>query len=381
GLGRRPCPPRPRSRWADGRHRCGHDRGHPARALRRAPPDRRADVQGPPDRRCRGRSGDRAAHADPGRRPDLRVDRRTGRARPATAPPGRPRRDRRHGRLRRVTDLDLQRPAPRAAGPDRDGRGDQALRQGPALNRPDILRPMRRVLALLFVLLLVLGLGLASAANAASPSPSLAEPSPAGTPVATPPPPGPPFPEPVDNQAVYDFANILTPATEQFSEQMIDAIEAQTKAEVVVYTQAMGRDDIASDDADADAKALMDEWGIGRAGINDGLVILFELDTSLEHGQVRLFGGEGFVEHYLTVDELQAIYQSDMLPLLREAHFDDAVRIALARVVNGTLNAANPAPGGDPSGPAGMPPGPPFPEPETDRAVYDFAGILSPDAI
>jgi len=240
---------------------------------------------------------------------------------------------------------------------------------------------MRRVLALLFALLLVLGLGLASAANAASPSPSLAEPSPAGTPVATPPPPGPPFPEPVDNQAVYDFANILTPATEQFSEQMIDAIEAQTKAEVVVYTQAMGRDDISSDDADADAKALMDEWGIGRAGINDGLVILFELDTSLEHGQVRLFGGEGFVEHYLTVDELQAVYQGDMLPLLREAHFDDAVRIALARVVNGTLNAANPAPGGDPSGPAGMPPGPPFPEPETDRAVYDFAGILSPDAI
>ena len=105
---------------------------------------------------------------------------------------------------------------------------------------------MRRVLALLFVLLLVLGLGLASAANAASPSPppSLAEPSPAGTRVATPPPPGPPFPEPVDNQAVYDFADILTPATEQFSEQMIDAIEAQTKAEVVVYTQAMGRDDI-----------------------------------------------------------------------------------------------------------------------------------------
>jgi len=125
---------------------------------------------------------------------------------------------------------------------------------------------MRRVLALLFALLLVLGLGLASAANAASPSPSLAEPSPAGTPVATPPPPGPPFPEPVDNQAVYDFANILTPATEQFSEQMIDAIEAQTKAEVVVYTQAMGRDDISSDDADADAKALINEWGIGQIG-------------------------------------------------------------------------------------------------------------------
>jgi uncharacterized membrane protein YgcG len=238
---------------------------------------------------------------------------------------------------------------------------------------------MRRVLVLLSALLLVLGLGLVSAAYGASPSP--AQPSPAGTPLAITPPPGPPFPEPVDDQAVYDFANILTPATEQVAEQVIDAIEAQTKAEVVVYTQALGRDDITTDEAEADAKALMDEWGIGRTGVNDGLVILFDLDTSLEHGQVRLFGGEGFVEHYLTLDQLQATYEDDMLPLLQDADFDNAVQVALARVVEGTLGATNPAPGGDPSAPAGMPPGPPFPEPETDRSVYDFAGILSPDTV
>ncbi len=53
-----------------------------------------------------------------------------------------------------------------------------------------------------------------------------------------PPPAGPPFPEPVDGQAVYDYAGVFDASTIVQAEQIIDAIEAQTKAEVVVYTQA-----------------------------------------------------------------------------------------------------------------------------------------------
>ena len=62
----------------------------------------------------------------------------------------------------------------------------------------------------------------------------------------------------------------------------------------MVYTQAMGRDDLTTDEAEADAGALMDEWGVGQAGVDDGLVILFDLDTTLEHGQVQLYAGAGF---------------------------------------------------------------------------------------
>ena len=119
---------------------------------------------------------------------------------------------------------------------------------------------------------------------------------------------GPPYPDPVDGQAVYDTANLFQPETRSQAEGIIDAIEAQTKAEVVVYTQALGRDDISTEDAEADAKALMDQWGVGRAGLNDGLVILFDLDTTLQHGQVQLFAGPGFSESYLSDEERQAIY-------------------------------------------------------------------------
>ena len=75
------------------------------------------------------------------------------------------------------------------------------------------------------------------------------------------------------------------------AERIIDAIEAQTKAEVVGLHAGPGRDDITTEEAEADAAALMDQWGVGRAGVNDGLVILFDLDTTLKHGQVQLYAG------------------------------------------------------------------------------------------
>ncbi len=63
----------------------------------------------------------------------------------------------------------------------------------------------------------------------------------------------------------------------------------------------------------------MDQWGVGRKGFDDGLVILFDLDPSLEHGQVILYGGPGYRAAYLDNSEKQRIFDEDMLPLLREA--------------------------------------------------------------
>jgi uncharacterized membrane protein YgcG len=194
---------------------------------------------------------------------------------------------------------------------------------------------------------------------------------------------GPPFPDPVDGQAVYDTSELFSPETRDQAERIIDAIEAHTKAEVVVYTQSLGRDDITTEEAEEHARALMDQWGVGRRGIDDGLVILFDLDTSGQHGQVQLFAGPGFSSSYLSDDERQAIYQDTMLPLLAEQQFDDALLATLAKVVEGTFDGVPPGGGGgtgSPEAPA-IAPGPPFPDPEIDRAVYDFAGIFSPEEI
>ena len=69
------------------------------------------------------------------------------------------------------------------------------------------------------------------------------------------PPPGPPFPDPIDDQAVYDYAGVFQPETVRLAEQIVDAIEGQTKAEVVVYTQALGRDDITTEETEEHAAA------------------------------------------------------------------------------------------------------------------------------
>ena len=80
-----------------------------------------------------------------------------------------------------------------------------------------------------------------------------------------------------------------------------------------------------------DAIALMDQWGVGRAGIDDGLVILFDLhENDPCHGQVQLYAGPGYAASYLSNAERQAIFDDDMLPMLRECDLDGALLTAMA---------------------------------------------------
>src|SRR5205085_8489650 len=84
---------------------------------------------------------------------------------------------------------------------------------------------------------------------------------------------------------------------------------------------------------EADARALMDQWGVGRKGIDDGLVILFDLNREDPcHGQVQLFAGPGFQAAYLTDAERQRIFEGDMLPRLQACDLDAALLTALAKV-------------------------------------------------
>ena len=80
--------------------------------------------------------------------------------------------------------------------------------------------------------------------------------------VAASPPPGPPFPSPEDDRAVYDFAGIFSPDAIARAEATIDAIEARTAAEVVVYTQDSGGFPT-TEETEAKARALIDRGASG----------------------------------------------------------------------------------------------------------------------
>ncbi len=143
---------------------------------------------------------------------------------------------------------------------------------------------------------------------------------------------GPPFPDPVNNQAVYDTAGVLEASTIATVEAQIDQIEADTGAEIVVYTQLVDGG-VGYVQAEQHAIALMDQWGVGRAGVNDGLVILFDLYADDPcHGQVQLYAGSGYREAWLSNDDRQRIFENDMLPHLRDCDIDGALVAAMEKI-------------------------------------------------
>jgi uncharacterized membrane protein YgcG len=142
----------------------------------------------------------------------------------------------------------------------------------------------------------------------------------------------PTYPAPVPNQRVYDEAEVLRAATRDQAEATIRAVEQRTGAQVVVYTR-LADPGVTTDEAEADAIALMDQWGVGRKGFDDGLVILLDLhrnDTC--HGQMQLYAGPGYRAAFLTNQERQKIFDDELLPRLRRCDLDGAVLAALARV-------------------------------------------------
>jgi uncharacterized membrane protein YgcG len=139
---------------------------------------------------------------------------------------------------------------------------------------------------------------------------------------------GPPYPSPVTGQRVYDYAGIFSPTAISSAQQTIDSIQARTGAEVAVYTQIKPESDTL-DLANADALALMNQWGVGRKGFDDGLVILFDMQDNLVHGEVSLYAGSGFKAAFMTNSDRQGVYDNDMLPRLKDADFDGALSAAM----------------------------------------------------
>ena len=144
-------------------------------------------------------------------------------------------------------------------------------------------------------------------------------------------PPGPPFPDPVPGQYVYDQAGVFRADTIAKVQAQIQEIRERTGAEIVVYTQVVGPV-VTEAMAERHARALMDQWGVGRRGFDDGLVILFDLDSTRVHGQVQLYAGPGFRATFLSNSERQSIFDNDMLPKLRKADLDGALLVAMDRV-------------------------------------------------
>ena len=150
---------------------------------------------------------------------------------------------------------------------------------------------------------------------------------------------------------MYDDAGVLSGAVETDLEGRIDAIEAVTRAEIVVYTQI--DPGISEDENLGNAAALIDQWGIGRSGLDDGLVLMVGLDEDRIHGKASLFGGSGFITRHIDAGGLTDIINSRFVPAaqggdleaatlntietVQEQMAPDTVPLTVARVANAAL--------------------------------------------
>jgi len=150
------------------------------------------------------------------------------------------------------------------------------------------------------------------------------------------PPAGPPFPAPETNVYVYDYADILSPTTEAQAQSIIEDIRARTAAQVVVYTQY--KPDATTDSTQQDAIDLINQWGVGRKGYDDGLAIMWNttrqqcLPGVSGNGQIQLYAAPGYAATYLSNSERQSIFDNDMVPYLQQCDEDDALLAALQKI-------------------------------------------------
>ena len=147
---------------------------------------------------------------------------------------------------------------------------------------------------------------------------------------------GPPFPDPVTDQAVYDETGLLSADEVTVMEQQIDAIESRSGAEIAVYLQispGLGSDPDANKNA---AKELMRQWGVGREGYDDGLVILVSFLDNRINGQVATWAGDGFLAAYMNEADLQALRDNVMVPAFRQQEVGGGL-VAALEVVNAAV--------------------------------------------
>jgi uncharacterized membrane protein YgcG len=141
---------------------------------------------------------------------------------------------------------------------------------------------------------------------------------------------GPPFPTPVPGQAVYDGPGALQSETVATLEGEVDQIEARSGAEIAIFVRV---DPTATAESNqAAAKQLMDQWGVGRAGRDDGLVILLGLQPDLQHGKISLYAGSGFKSAYLDERGMADVIEQDFTPLAANGDLDGAMRSMLAAI-------------------------------------------------
>ena len=122
---------------------------------------------------------------------------------------------------------------------------------------------------------------------------------------------------------VNDFAGMLASGERAVLEEKLRAIEAERGVEIALVTVP----DLGGDTAPNFAVKLFEEWGIGKKGADNGLLILVSRDDR----EVRIEVGYG-LEGIMTDAESYWIIQNEIVPAFRAGNFSAGLQAALERI-------------------------------------------------
>ncbi|VGO22100.1 TPM domain-containing protein [Pontiella sulfatireligans] len=124
---------------------------------------------------------------------------------------------------------------------------------------------------------------------------------------------------------VNDFASVISEENEQRIGSVVEELKQKTGAEIAVVTlQSLEGSGI-----DGFSTRLFNKWGIGRAGINDGLMVL----ASMKDRMMRIEVGYG-LEQVVSNLDAERIRVEDITPRFKEGDYGEGL---LAGVVSLSL--------------------------------------------
>lgn len=115
--------------------------------------------------------------------------------------------------------------------------------------------------------------------------------------------------KPRTQKLVNDYAGILSRAEENALEQKLVRFDSETSTQVAIVTVK----DLNGYDVVDYATRVMEKWGVGTAGKNNGVVIVVKPKTADSRGQVGITTGYG-LEHLVPDALAKRIVEYDMIP-------------------------------------------------------------------
>ncbi len=119
-----------------------------------------------------------------------------------------------------------------------------------------------------------------------------------------------------DSRLVYDMAQMLQPQEAAQLEQNLQSFAKSTSNQIVIVTLT---DLCGFEPSDLSFK-IMDEWGVGQADLDNGVVLLIKPKTAESKGQIFIATGRG-LEGALPDGKIHIIWENEMIPQFKQNNY------------------------------------------------------------